>query len=117
MIFKSESIPSLFIHALTDIKLKNDDPLKIWFDAIEWTPIHDKCFHLYSDTGAPAYNPVSMFKALLLIYLGQALSERHTFKTYSTFYARCIFSLNYLEILDIDSMIVLKNIAFLLLLM
>jgi transposase len=76
MIFKSESIPSLFIHALADIKLKNDDPLKIWFDAIEWTPIHDKCFHLYSDIGAPAYNPVSMFKALLLIYLGQALSER-----------------------------------------
>jgi len=34
------------------------------------------CFHLYSDTGAPAYNPVSMFKALLLIYLGQADSER-----------------------------------------
>jgi transposase len=76
MIFKSESIPSLFIHALADIKLKNDDPLKIWFDAIEWIPIHDKCFHLYSDIGAPAYNPVSMFKALLLIYLGQALSER-----------------------------------------
>lgn len=76
MIFKSESIPSLFIHTLTEIKLKNDDPLKIWFDAIEWTPIHDKCFHLYSDIGAPAYNPVSMFKALLLIYLGQALSER-----------------------------------------
>jgi len=40
MIFKSESIPSQFIHALTDIKLKDDDPLKIWFDAIEWIPIH-----------------------------------------------------------------------------
>jgi len=76
MIFKSESLPSLFIHSLTDFKLKSDDPLKIWFDAIDWIPIHDKCFHLYSDVGAPAYNPVSMFKALLLIYLGQALSER-----------------------------------------
>ena len=76
MIFKSESLPSLFIHSLTDFKLKNDDPLKIWFDAIDWITIHDKCFHLYSDVGAPAYNPVSMFKALLLIYLGQALSER-----------------------------------------
>jgi len=76
MAFRSESLPSQFIHSLTDLKLKNDDPLKSWFSAIDWTPIHDKCFHLYSDTGAPAYNPVSMFKALLLIYLGQADSER-----------------------------------------
>jgi len=76
MLFKSESIPSQLIHSLTDIKLKNDDPLKIWFEAIDWKPIYEKCFHLYSDTGAPAYNPVSMFKALLLIYLGLAESER-----------------------------------------
>ena len=76
MIFKSESLPSQFIHSLTDVKLRNDDPLKIWFEAIDWNPIFSKCFHLYSDTGAPAHNPVSMFKALLLIYLGQADSER-----------------------------------------
>jgi len=76
MLFKDESIPSLLIHSLTDIKLKNDDPLKIWFSNIDWNPIHEKCFHLYSDTGAPAYSPISMFKALLLIYLGQANSER-----------------------------------------
>lgn len=79
MTFKSESIPSSFIHSLTDIKLKQNDPLKIWFDAIDWLPIFSRCFHLYSDTGAPAFNPVCMFKALLLIYLiylGQAESER-----------------------------------------
>lgn len=76
MIFKSESLPSQFIHSLTDVKLRNYDPLKIWFEAIDWNPIFSKCFHLYSDTGAPAHNPVSMFKALLLIYLGQADSER-----------------------------------------
>jgi len=76
MIFKSESLPSHFIHSLTDVKLRNDDPLKIWFEAIDWNPIFSRCFHLYSDTGASAYNPVSMFKALLLIYLGQANSER-----------------------------------------
>lgn len=76
MLFKSESLPSQFIHTLTEIKLKDDDPLKIWFSAIDWIPIHNKCFHLYSDIGAPAFNPVSMFKALLLIYLGQAESER-----------------------------------------
>lgn len=76
MIFKSESIPSQFIHTLTNLKLKDNDPLKIWFDAIDWMTIHNKCFHLYSDIGAHAYNPVSMFKALLLIYLGQAESER-----------------------------------------
>jgi hypothetical protein len=76
MKFISESLPSQFIHSLTDIKLKNDDPLKIWFEAINWNPIFSRCFHLYSDMGAPAYNPVSMFKALLLIYLGQADSER-----------------------------------------
>ena len=76
MIFKAESLPSQFIHSLTDLKLRNDDPLKVWFDAIDWKPIFSRCFYLYSDTGAPAYNPVSMFKALLLIYLGQADSER-----------------------------------------
>ncbi|MBS4016287.1 MAG: transposase [Candidatus Latescibacteria bacterium] len=76
MKFISESLPSQFIHSFTDIKLKDDDPLKIWFEAIDWNPIFSKCFHLYSDMGAPAYNPVSMFKALLLIYLGQADSER-----------------------------------------
>lgn len=76
MKFISESLPSQFIHSITDIKLKDDDPLKIWFEAIDWNPIFSRCFHLYSDMGAPAYNPVSMFKALLLIYLGQADSER-----------------------------------------
>jgi len=40
MLFKDESIPSLLIHSLTDIKLKNDDPLRIWFSNIDWNPIH-----------------------------------------------------------------------------
>jgi len=38
MKFISESLPSQFIHSITDIKLKNDDPLKIWFEAIDWNP-------------------------------------------------------------------------------
>lgn len=76
MNFISESIFSQYIHSLTDIKLKQNDPIKICFDNIQWTPIHNKCFHLYSDIGAPDYDPISMFKALLLIYLGQADSER-----------------------------------------
>lgn len=76
MTFRSESVASQVIHSLTELKLKQDDPLKVWFDAINWGFIPTLCSHLYSDTGAPAYDPVSMFKALLLIYLGQTLSER-----------------------------------------
>lgn len=76
MTFRSESIPSQLIHELAEPKLKKNDPLKIWLDAINWNFIPHLCSHLYSDVGAPAYKPVSMFKALLLIYLGQADSER-----------------------------------------
>ncbi len=76
MTFISESIPSQFIHYLTELKLKKNDPLKICLDSINWSFISQLCSHLYSDIGAPAYNPVSMFKSLLLIYLGQADSER-----------------------------------------
>ena len=76
MIYKSESVVSQLIHSITELKIRQDDPLKIWFDAINWTFIDTLCACLYSDAGAPAYNPVSMFKALLLIYLGQAPSER-----------------------------------------
>jgi transposase len=76
MTFISESIPSQWIHHLTELKVKKNDPLRIWFDAINWSFISELCSRLYSDTGAPAYKPVSMFKALLLIYLGQADSER-----------------------------------------
>ena len=73
MIFKLESLSSWVIHSLTNLKLKHDDPIKVCFDGIKWEHIFSRCFHLYSDIGAPAYNPVSMFKALLLIYLGQAV--------------------------------------------
>jgi transposase len=76
MAYITESIPSQFIHHLAELKLKKNDPLKIWLDAINWSFVSQLCSHLYSDIGAPAYNPVSMFKALLLIYLGQADSER-----------------------------------------
>jgi transposase len=76
MSFKAESISSQIIHHLTELKLKKNDPLNIWFDAINWSFISRLCSHLYSEIGAPAYNPESMFKALLLIYLGQADSER-----------------------------------------
>ena len=76
MKFRPESLPSQLIHSLTQLKLRHDDPLKVWFDAINWGFISTLCSHLYSDEGAPGYSPVSMYKALLLIHLGQAPSER-----------------------------------------
>lgn len=62
MKFKLESIVSKAIHAVTELKIKIDDPIKRWFSSINWSFISSLCANLYSSYGAPAYNPVSMFK-------------------------------------------------------
>lgn len=74
--FKSESLPSQIVHAVTALKLRTDDPLRIYFDNIDWAFIPTLTSPLYAEEGASAYDPVAMFKALLLIYLGEAHSER-----------------------------------------
>ncbi len=62
----------------TSLKLKSNDPTKIIFDHIDWSFIHPLVKDKYSDSpqGADGYDPISLFKAQLLIYLGEVNSDR-----------------------------------------
>lgn len=62
----------------TFLKLKSDDPIKIIFDNIDWSFIHPLVKDKYSTSpqGADGYDPISLFKAQLLIYLGEVSSDR-----------------------------------------
>ena len=66
--------------SFADITIANmitaDDPLKIIFDSIDFSFIYELCKNKYSQCGRQGFNPQSLFKALLLIYLGYASSER-----------------------------------------
>ena len=58
------------------LKLKPNDPIKIIFDNIDWSFIHSLVSGRYSPQGAEGYDPISLFKAQLLIYLGEVSSDR-----------------------------------------
>ena len=58
------------------LKLNPNDPIKIIFDNIDWTFIHHLVSGKYSPQGAEGYDPISLFKAQLLIYLGEVGSDR-----------------------------------------
>jgi len=58
------------------LKLKPNDPTKIIFDNIDWSFIHHLLNDRYSPQGAEGYDPISLFKAQLLIYLGEVSSDR-----------------------------------------
>ena len=58
------------------LKLKPNDPTKIIFDSIDWSFIHTLTSSRYSPQGAEGYDPISLFKAQLLIYLGEVSSDR-----------------------------------------
>ncbi len=58
------------------LKLKPNDPTKIIFDNIDWSFIHPLVKSRYSPQGAEGYDPISLFKAQLLIYLGEVNSDR-----------------------------------------
>ena len=58
------------------LKLRSNDPTKVIFDNIDWSFIHPLVKDKYSDQGAEGYNPISLFKAQLLIYLGEVSSDR-----------------------------------------
>ena len=62
----------------TSLKLKPNDPTKIIFDRIDWSFIHPLVKGKYSllPQGADGYDPISLFKAQLLIYLGEVSSDR-----------------------------------------
>jgi hypothetical protein len=51
------------------LKLKHDDPIKVIFDNIDWSFVHVLAKDRYS-TKEEGYDPISLFKAQLLIYLG-----------------------------------------------
>jgi len=58
------------------LKLKPNDPTNIIFDNIDWSFIHPLVNGRYSPQGAEGYDPISLFKAQLLIYLGEVSSDR-----------------------------------------
>jgi len=58
------------------LKLRPNDPIKIIFDNIDWSFIHPMVNGRYSPQGAEGYDPISLFKAQLLIYLGEVNSDR-----------------------------------------
>ncbi len=58
------------------LKLKVNDPTKIIFDNIDWSFSHPLVSGKYSPQGAEGYDPISLFKAQLLIYLGEVSSDR-----------------------------------------
>jgi transposase len=58
------------------LKLRPSDPIKMIFDNIDWSFIHPLVNNRYSPQGADGYDPASLFKAQLLIYLGEVNSDR-----------------------------------------
>jgi len=57
-------------------KIKKNDPLKIIYESIDWSfidPMLDGCYFGKKEL---LYSPVSLFKAQLLIYLGEVKSNR-----------------------------------------
>lgn len=62
----------------TSLKLKLNDPIKVIFDRIDWSFIHPLVKDKYSllPQGADGYDPIALFKAQLLIYLGEVNSDR-----------------------------------------
>jgi transposase len=67
-----------FITYETSLKLKSNDTTKVIFDKIDWSFIHPLVQKKYSPLpqGADGYDPISLFKAQLLIYLGEVNSNR-----------------------------------------
>jgi len=58
------------------LKLNPNDPIKIIFDNIDWSFIHPLVKDKYSSQGADGYDPIPLYKAQLLIYLGEVGSDR-----------------------------------------
>ncbi len=57
-------------------KIKKDDPLKIIFESIDWSFIYPIIKDKYTTDRELVYDPVSLFKAQLLIWLGEVKSNR-----------------------------------------
>jgi len=57
-------------------KIKKDDPLKVIFESIDWSFIYPLIRDKYMTDKELVYNPVTLFKAQLLIWLREAKSNR-----------------------------------------
>ena len=57
------------------LKISPNDPVKVIFDNIDWSFIHRLVKDRYSPHGADGYEPISLFKAQLLICLGEVISD------------------------------------------
>jgi len=57
-------------------KIKKDDPLKIIFESIDWSFIYPIIKDKYTTDRELVYDPASLFKAQLLIWLDEAKSNR-----------------------------------------
>jgi len=57
-------------------KIKKNDPLKIIFESLDWTFIYPLIKSKYVTKKELIYNPVDLFKAQLLIWLGEVKSNR-----------------------------------------
>jgi len=57
-------------------KIKKNDPLKIIFEFIDWNFIYPIIKDKYTTDRELVYDPVSLFKAQLLIWLGETKSNR-----------------------------------------
>jgi len=57
-------------------KIKKNDPLKIIFESIDWGFIYPIIKDKYTTERELVYDPVSLFKAQLLIWLGEVKSNR-----------------------------------------
>jgi len=57
-------------------KIKKDDPLKIIFESIDWSFIYPIIKDKYTTDRELVYDPVALFKAQILIWLGEVKSNR-----------------------------------------
>ncbi len=57
-------------------KIKKDDPLKVIFESIDWSFIFPLIKDKYTSGRELVYDPVSLFKAQLLIWLDEVKSNR-----------------------------------------
>lgn len=65
-----------FIDLKISTLIPSNDPIKILFYTVDFSFIYRLVKDKYTDEGPEGYDPQSLFKALLLIYLGFASSER-----------------------------------------
>lgn len=73
---KTKSRQLSFITYEASQKIKKDDPLKIIFESIDWSFIYPIIKDKYVTGRELVYDPLSLFKAQLLIWLGEAKSNR-----------------------------------------